>query len=326
MADDPIDPLDRLDRLLADQEKAFRDAFRAFVESVSSSLVIDQIMEKLAARDIAGAMQIVDTYVARMADVIPRISMAVGQHTAGELSDMLHSAIPELAAGIGFDPTHPRAAQLVRDHRLAFVRDFSNKQRQAVQQALNRALNEGLHPIEAARSFRGAIGLTGYQEQIVANYRAQLGSLDRKALDRELRDRRSDSVLERAIDRRRPLTARQIDSMVERYRRNFLAMRADTIARTESLQAFSEARDESAEQAFELAGLDRARIEDIWNATRDKRTRDWHRSMDGQKRQHGEPFKDGLGNLLRYPGDPRAPAETRINCRCIKTFSVRAAP
>jgi hypothetical protein len=64
----------------------------------------------------------------------------------------------------------------------------------------------------------------------------------------------------------------------------------------------------------------------MWNATRDTHTRAWHASMNGQKRAIGVPFVDGLNNLLRYPGDPKAPLKTRINCRCSKTFSIKVAP
>lgn len=323
MADETPDPLDELDRLLADQEKAVRAAFRAFLSSVGSAAVSSRILELLEARDIEGAMAIIDSYIERMAGVIPQIAMTVGGAAADELAVVVAEAMPESAIGVGFDPTHPRAAQLVRDHRLEFVRDFSTKQRKAVQQALNRALNEGLHPVEAVRQFRGAIGLTDYQEQVVANFRTQIETLDRKALERELRDRRLDGQLTRAIERKRPLTALQIDRMVRAYRANFLAWRAEMIARTEGLQAFSEARDEALDQMIEQTGIARERVIERWNATRDKRTRDWHRSMDGQERDRGDPFIDGLGNRLRYPGDPRSPANTRINCRCTKTFSVR---
>ena len=54
----------------------------------------------------------------------------------------------------------------------------------------------------------------------------------------------------------------------------------------------------------------------VWIATGDSRTRDAHLFMDGQKVDVDEPFTDGDGNKLDYPGDPEAPAETVYNCRC----------
>lgn len=54
----------------------------------------------------------------------------------------------------------------------------------------------------------------------------------------------------------------------------------------------------------------------VWIATPDNRVRDWHLSLDGQEQEVDDPFIDGLGNELDYPGDPGAPANTVYNCRC----------
>jgi Phage Mu protein F like protein len=109
---------------------------------------------------------------------------------------------------------------------------------------------------------------------------------------------------------------------VERYRARALMMRSENIARTEAVRSTSLAQEEALQQMIEQTGIDSRRVEDVWNATRDKRTRDWHESMDGQRRPHGVPFEDGHGNRLRFPGDPEAAAETTINCRCARTFAI----
>lgn len=313
--------LERLDQLLAKQEKAVADAFRDFVNLVQSPAIMRAIIEKLEKHDTEGAMLIVDSYVTRFADVFPTITASVGAHTAAELA----AIIPDLVMAISFDTSLPRAAELIRQNRLRFIRDFTASQRQAVSQALERAYREGLGTQETARALRGAIGLTAYQEGVVSNYRKLLVNLDRDALDRELRDRRFDPTVESAIERGRPLTEAQMDRMTERYRSRMLAMRSETIARTEGVRATSEAREESLTQMIEQTGIDPQRVERIWGVTRDKRLRDWHATMNGQKRPVGADFVDGLGNRLRYPGDPRAPAETVINCRCGITFSVKRA-
>lgn len=54
----------------------------------------------------------------------------------------------------------------------------------------------------------------------------------------------------------------------------------------------------------------------IWIATPDNRVRDWHLSMDGQERDVDEPFIDGHGEELDYPGDPSGSPKTVYNCRC----------
>lgn len=311
--------LERIEELLAGQEADVRRAFLDFVRLVQSDAVMARIEERLAAQDIRGAFQIVESYVAQFGDVLPRVQQQVGTATALELTAILPASI---AIAIGFDSSNPRAAAMVSTQRLGLIREMGDRQLAAVQQAVNRALNTGAGAQATARAFRDAIGLTAQQEQAVASYRAALMASSRDAFDRALRDRRFDDRVRAAIEQNRPLTDKQIDMMVSRYRARQLAARAETIARTEAGRATAEAREEMVRQMIERTGLDPRRLKRIWNATGDDRTRDWHESMDGQRRGLDEPFVDGLGNRLRYPHDPQAPPETTINCRCPLTFEI----
>jgi hypothetical protein len=54
----------------------------------------------------------------------------------------------------------------------------------------------------------------------------------------------------------------------------------------------------------------------VWRTRRDNRVRDAHVSMEGQVQGLLEPFIAPGGAKLRYPGDPTAPIELVINCRC----------
>lgn len=313
--------LDRLLELLDQQEDRVRRAFMRFVAAVGATGVMDELLELLEQRDLRGAFRIIDSYVAQFGNVLPEVMQSVGVETAAELKD----ALPEIAMAIGFDPSNPRAAELAASSRTRLIREFTAQQQKATQQAISRAVREGRGAADMARAFRASIGLTAAQEEFVSTYRRQLEGLDRRALDRALRDRRFDQRLITGIERSRPLTERQIDTMVTRYRARAVAMRAETIARTEALTAYSQAREEALQQMLEQTGLDPARVRRIWNATDDQRVRDFHLSMDGQRRQIGEPFVDGRGNALRYPGDPKSPGETRINCRCTLGFEVLPA-
>jgi len=64
---------------------------------------------------------------------------------------------------------------------------------------------------------------------------------------------------------------------------------------------------------YESAGVVMTKV---WIATPDGRTRAWHLSMDGQEVGVDEPFIDGHGHELQYPGDPSAPPDSIYNCRC----------
>jgi SPP1 gp7 family putative phage head morphogenesis protein len=53
-----------------------------------------------------------------------------------------------------------------------------------------------------------------------------------------------------------------------------------------------------------------------WLATKDKRTRDSHREMDGETRK----VEDAFSNGLMYPGDPGGDPAEVYNCRCTLTY------
>jgi len=87
--------------------------------------------------------------------------------------------------------------------------------------------------------------------------------------------------------------------------------RAETIARTETVGGFNSA-------GHEVARSSGVTTRKRWLAARDSRVRDEHAEMDGETVLMDEPFSNGA----QYPGDPAAPADTTINCRCVCTYVV----
>ena len=80
--------------------------------------------------------------------------------------------------------------------------------------------------------------------------------------------------------------------------------RARTIARTESTIAGNAARFEAMQEQLVY--------EHEWVAILDDHTRPDHEELDGEVRAVGDEFLPGL----KFPGDPDAPPEQVINCRC----------
>lgn len=88
--------------------------------------------------------------------------------------------------------------------------------------------------------------------------------------------------------------------------------RAERIVRTEVVGASNRASLMGYERAAQDFGLD---LELEWIATKDGRTRDSHRRLDGERVPLGGMFEVG-GYPAAYPGDPSLPAAERVNCRC----------
>lgn len=307
----------RLIAQLDKQERTVQNAFVLFLQTVNSPEVLREINAQLTLGDVEGALQIVDRHIIRVSPVLSSVFLDVGIEETTALSAGLGAA----GIGIAFDPTDTRTANIMRNNQLQFVREITDSQRAAVGQALTRSFETGAGPRQAATAFRDAIGLTARQEQAVQNYRGLLEANSRQALNRDLRDRRFDRTVDRAIREGAPLTAAQIDRMVDRYREGQLKFRAENIARTEGVRATSMARDDALRQVVDETGFEESRVKRKWNRTSDGRQRDHHDVMQDQTVGLNEKFIDGLGNELQFPGDPSAPLDTTARCRCVVTVS-----
>ena len=104
-----------------------------------------------------------------------------------------------------------------------------------------------------------------------------------------------------------------IPQLAKRMRETFESNleRSIKIARTETTRVESSARQDTADQAAK-SGLP---MKKKWIATKDERTRDAHKSADGQVVDYDKPFIVG-GEELMYPGDENGSAGNVIHCRC----------
>lgn len=304
------DPASRVERLLAAQEVAFAEAFRRMVALIRDTYTLDDIADLLERGLLNEAL---DTAL-RSANVIGEAYVdsfiAAGRDTAR----VLNRGLGEVH--IVFDQTNPNAINAMNANRLRLVREFTESQRRVTLDAILQGIREGANPREVARMFRDSIGLTQRQMQAVRNYQRALQELDPDALRRALRDARFDRTVAAAIRDNRPLTRAQIDKMVDRYRDRYIKYRSEVIARTEALRSVHQGVQAMYDQAIENGDLRASDLTREWNTAKDERVRDSHAAMHGQVQPHGSPFISGLGNALMYPGDPEAPAEDVIQCRC----------
>lgn len=321
---DVQDTKERIDALIAQQERRIGAIFRAAVRNVTEQLDLTELERLLAAGQLEDALRLTQEIASSLGLAAQTSFIGAGVSTASWLSSAG-------VVSILFDQVNERAVSAMRANTLRLVREFTDEQRRATRAALVDGITRGINPKEQARAFRGSLGLTEAQVEIVNNYRRKLervgqGGVPRgeqaEALKNALRDGRSDRSVKRAIKRLTPLSAAQIDSMVERYRGRFIKYRSEVIARTEALRSVHEGVEEAFAQGAEQGAWELTDLERTWDASGDARVRPSHRFLDGQKRSFGEVWTTSNGSL-RYPGDPNAPASETAQCRCVLLTRVK---
>lgn len=310
----------KLDSLRSSVESRIRDAIDLLLKKVRSDSILRLVLRLLEIGDYASVLRVVDESVLTASEVLSDVFKDVAQDVVLDVSKELLKTPPTVV--ISFNPDHPEAVALMRRNKLEFVREFTRKQRIATRTVLAEALRTGVGPIEAARLVRVSLGLTAHQQASVVNYRRLLEMGSREALDRDLRDRRFDRTVARASEGNRPpLTQEQIDRMVTRYHERFLMYRSEVIARTETTKVLSQARHNAVRQVMEQAGFKDNQVRRTWNTSLDGRERPTHHDMNAQEViGMNSYYTSPSGAKLRYPGDPSAPAQEVIQCRCVETF------
>lgn len=300
----------RLLALLNAAESDIRKEFLRLIGRARGLRTLEQIADLFEAGRINEALDVMDEAAPSFVNSIEQAYAAAGASTAAIIRRQNRSLIE-------FESTNFRSAASQQATRARLVQQLTESARETLNEVLTDGFQRGLRPDQIARGFRSSLGLTAHQQRAVQNYRRALEGQSRDALNRALRDRRFDPTVRRAIELDEPLTARQIDRMVQRYQERFILHRSGVIARTEALRAVHAGDEEMWQQAIERGVVDPQDITTTWVTALDERVRASHSFMNGQQAAFGEPFRSGDGNTLRFPGDPNAPGSDTIQCRCV---------
>jgi hypothetical protein len=306
-----------MDDVLTRAERVLGQRWVAVMDWLRSQNQLQDIEAKLRAGAFDEAIASLEQAAQRWAAVTQQEYVTAAMRMSNWIEDK--TGLP-----VDFDQANTRAMAWAQANQLDLVRRVTVEQRETMRQVIAEGVRRGQNPRETARDIREAIGLTPRQEQYVQSYRNALESGNfSNALSRELRDGRTDRVIERLQRDGGSLSQSQIDRNVTFYRQSMSTMRSETIARTEALRVVHQGADEQINQAIESGDLPASAVVRTWVSTRDLRTRDTHRVMNGQERVFGEVFRTGGGKYLAYPGDPDGPPEETINCRCVLTTRLR---
>lgn len=319
-----LTPQQIFDDLLARHEPLIADAFREAVEDLRSSADRQRLLAALQQGRIEDALRSLKLEAAVYDRVLEAIRTA---YIAGGVSAASASTV-----SVRFGARHVRAEAWLSEHSAKLITRIIEDQREAIRLVLSAMMARGSSPrsmvtaivgtVErtTGRRVGGILGLTRAQAEAVLSARRELSSADpadlRKFLERARRDRRFDRTILAAIRDGKPLPAETIGKSIVAYERRLLALRAETIARTETITALNAATYEAALQAVDSGAVLESQVRRVWRSAMDGRVRETHRDLNGETVGLRESFTSPSGASLRYPGDPNAPASEIINCRC----------
>lgn len=311
----------RWDQLIEHWDGQLRKAFLESVQNISDGARLSHIERMIENGDIEGAVKAVGLDPASFRPFDKTISAAF------EAGGVATAELAPARLQFQFNIRNPSAEEWLRRYSGDMIREIYDDQKQMIRDVLRRGMAEGLNPKTVARDLLGLrgpdghrrgglIGLTTTQERWASAYQVDLTTDPVKALTRKLRDKRFDKTIARYVGEEKPLPFELIRKIVASYRGRALRYRAETIARTEAMAALHQAQQEAIVQMLANGAVEAQQVAFIWRTAKDKRVRDTHHTMEGQKRDYGQSFKTGAGVWIRWPGDDAAPASETINCRC----------
>jgi hypothetical protein len=312
-----------------------RSAFRGAMQDVVDNAIINAMTKALADGDIEAAFRALGFSDAAMRPITAAIERAYeqgGVMTGKTFPKYLNT--PSGRAVFRFDVRNSRSEAWLRDHSSTLITRLTDEARTTVRNVLTEGMNAGNNPRAVAldivgridpatgRRTGGIIGLTVQQERWSMNTRLDLQNLDERYFTRQLRDKRFDGIVQKAINDGKPLDNATIEKLVGRYRDNALKYRGETIARTEAIQSLNQSEYDAHRQAMDMGAMKESAVRRHWDSAGDSRVRWSHKSMDRKYHKEGvgmeEAFVSPSGAKMMFPGDTSlgAPGDEVIMCRC----------
>jgi hypothetical protein len=309
----------QLSRLAATMHPALVAGYLAALEEIQKRFPSEEVERLVRAGDAAGvAAAVMSTATMQHAFIGFRTAIRSAIGTAAEY---FAREVPPTRVGghvlrVQFDVLAPDTVKAVRTYEAVVLRESGNTIKEAIVQAVEAGLEQGINPRTIARGIRDIVGLSPSQEMWVRNFRDELVRGDIKALERQLLDKRFISTIRKAFAGD-GLTAEQIDTMVANYRRRVISYHAETTAHQIALNSLKIGKLEIWQQSVDQGVVTAEELEQTWRTRIDGKERDTHHDMNGITIPWGQRWHvPGVG-FVRYPG------EKEFNCRCVPIFGVK---
>ena len=182
-------------------------------------------------------------------------------------------------SAVQFDVTNPQASLYARDKVGTLIDQIGEDQLKTIRQAVKDAMDSGLSSRKVANRVFESVGLQSRQYMALQNYRADLGG--------------------------KGLTSARIEKLVKRKEKLYRGLRAEAIARTESMRAANMGQLLLWEEGIKQGQLDPSRLVKKWIVTPDDRLCDRCLALGKKPIPMGQGFANGV------PAPPLHPL-----CRC----------
>lgn len=305
-------PFDSMDAVAESLEDEARDVFLHAVEALKENVSLTELEAAVrigVPRAITDALKL-DDFAENMGplrDVILEAMRLGGQYAASQpLRQRAKQAPTQIGVGYAFDILDPRALAHARERAAWAIREIDAGTRDGVNRLIVSGFEEGVAPPTTARAIRDRVGLTAHQQEIVSNY------------ERTVRAAARDEATWAQVDRytlnpiRGPggLTEARVASAVAQYGQRLLNLRADTIARTETISAANAGQRELWYQLQDRGALP-PQVQREWLTAVDDRTCETCGPLNGERTGLNDSYPSGF-----TPGDVHA------NCRCTEVLIV----
>ena len=326
------------DLYLPEIQRAF---LRAMADIVDRAM-LDEMIKAIAANDVEALLRASGFTPAALGQILNTIEVAYENSGQAEVNNWpKRIRTPYGVVQPAFNMRNQVIEEDLRKYSSELITNLTNEARESVRMVLEKGMIDGENPRSTALNIvgrvntvtrkreGGAIGLANNQVRWSFTTKRYLEQLDEKYFTMELRDKRFDGTVRKAIESGKPLNSDTIVKLVTRYNDNALKYRGESIARTETLQSLNRGQDAAIRQAIGEGNITRQQVKKWWNDTGDGRVRISHR-LAGKKYtdKHAididEPFVLSTGARLMFPGDQSlgAPAGEVIRCRCKQEYEI----
>lgn len=322
------------------QERSVLRAFRQAVQSIKDQAVLKDVVRLLEVGDVDGVIRLLQLDEATFEPLEEAIRQAY--RTGGIAGAEQIGTIPVAEGTIAarFNLALPGAQQWLAQMSSRLITEIFEDQRQMVRERLTESLARGINPRQSALDLIGRvdrstgqrtggfIGLTSRQAEWVARAQDELENLNPAYFNRNLRDKRFDSQVRKAIEEDKPLTRAQISRMITNMQNRTQRYRGQVIARTESINALRAGQYEAIKQAAINGDVDPRDVTKGWDSSSDGRTREDHLLMEFTYRENPIGLESAFiapdGSRLLYPGDQSlgASGAQTIQCRCKAVYRI----